>query len=154
MLWKVIQNLGLKVWPRGDCQQYYNIRAELSVINGLFLRKDQIVIPQSLRPEMRKRLHERHLSVDKYKRRARTAIYWPGINADIGQMVSGCDTCLKYQAKQPQEPMAITAVPDEPRQKVGTDLFNLDGKNYLLVTVRLLMSAKLIFIVLSRQEMG
>uniref|UniRef100_A0A3Q2Q1F1 Integrase catalytic domain-containing protein n=1 Tax=Fundulus heteroclitus TaxID=8078 RepID=A0A3Q2Q1F1_FUNHE len=29
--------------------------------------------------------------------------------------------------------MAITEIPDEPWQKVGTDLFYLDGKNYLLV---------------------
>ena len=48
-------------------------------------------------------------------------------------MVSRCATCLKHQAKQPKEPMAITEIPDEPWQKIGTDLFYLDGKNYLLV---------------------
>ncbi|KAF7643185.1 hypothetical protein LDENG_00243930, partial [Lucifuga dentata] len=116
-----------------DCQQYYNIRAELNVVNGLLLRENRIVIPQLLRPEMLKRLHEGHLSMEKCKRRARTAVYWPGINADIDRMVSSCETCLKHQAKQPKEPMAITNLPEEPWQKVGTDLFHLDGKNYLLV---------------------
>lgn len=82
---------------------------------------------------MLKRLHEGHLGMEKCKRRARTAVYWPGINSDIDRMVSGCDTCLKYQAKQPKEPMTITDIPDEPWQKVGTDLFYLDGKNYLVV---------------------
>lgn len=82
---------------------------------------------------MLKRLHEGHLGMEKCKRRARTAVYWPGINADIDRMVSSCETYLKHQAKQPKEPMAITDLPDEPWQKVGTDLFNLDGKNYLLV---------------------
>lgn len=24
-------------WPRGECQPYYNIRAELSVVNGLLV---------------------------------------------------------------------------------------------------------------------
>lgn len=64
---------------------------------------------------------------------ARTAVYWPGINADIDRMVSSCETCLKHQAKQPKEPLTITDLPEEPWQKVGTDLFHLDGKKYLLV---------------------
>ncbi|KAF7641973.1 hypothetical protein LDENG_00266950 [Lucifuga dentata] len=47
-------------------------------------------------------------------------------------MVSSCETCLKHQAKQPKEPMAIKDLPEKPWQKVGTNLFHLDGKNYLL----------------------
>ncbi|KAE8291509.1 Retrovirus-related Pol polyprotein from transposon 17.6 Protease [Larimichthys crocea] len=131
-LQRVIQLMN-EDWPRGECQQYYNIRGELSLVNGLLLRKNRIVIPQSLRPDMLKRLHEGHLGMEKCKRRARTSIYWPSINADIDRMVSRCATCLKHQAKQAKEPMAITEIPDEPWQKVGTDLFYLDGKNYLLV---------------------
>ncbi|XP_054864601.1 uncharacterized protein K02A2.6-like [Amphiprion ocellaris] len=120
-------------WPRGECQPYYNIRAELSVVNGLLLRQNRVVIPNSLREDMLKRLHEGHLGIEKCKRRARTAVFWPGINADIEKMVSSCDTCIKHQAKQPKEPLTVTDIPDEPWQKVGTDIFHLDGKNYLLV---------------------
>ncbi len=82
---------------------------------------------------MLKRLHEGHLGTEKCKRRARTAIYWPGINADVDRIVSTCDTCLKHRAKQQNEPMIVSDPPDEPWQKVGTDLFFLDGQNYLLV---------------------
>ena len=120
-------------WSRGECKQYYNIRGELSFVNGLLLRKNRIVIPQSLRADMLKRLHEGHLGMEKCKRRARTAVYWPSINSDIDSMVSRCATCIKHQAKQPKEPMILTEIPNEPWQKIGTDLFYLDGKNYLLV---------------------
>lgn len=116
-------------WPRGECQPYYNIRAELSVVNRLLVRQNRIVIPQSLRPEMLRRLHEGHLGIEKCKRRARTAIYWPGINADIEKISSTCDTCIKHLAKQPKEPLTLTDIPDEPWQKVGMDLFHLDGKH-------------------------
>ena len=132
VLQRVMKNLK-ENWPRGECLPYYNIRAELSVINGLLLRKNRIVIPQTLRKEMLKRLHEGHLGMEKCKRRARTSVYWPGINADINQMVSSCETCLKHHAKQQKEPMVTTDLPTMPWQKVGTDLFHLDGKNYLLV---------------------
>ena len=132
VLQRVMKNLK-ENWPRGECPSYYNVRAELSVINGLLLRKNRIVIPQSLRKEMLKRLHEGHLGMEKCKRRARTSMYWPGINTDIDKMVSSCETCLKHHAKQQKEPMVTTDLPAVPWQKVGTDLFHLDGKNYLLV---------------------
>ncbi|KAA8577518.1 hypothetical protein FQN60_009173 [Etheostoma spectabile] len=54
-------------WPRGECQQYYNIRGELSFVNGLLLRKNRVVISQSLRPDMLKRLHEGHLGMENCK---------------------------------------------------------------------------------------
>ncbi|KAL0152959.1 hypothetical protein M9458_051737 [Cirrhinus mrigala] len=38
-----------------------------------------------------------------------------------------------HHAKQQKEPMTISDQPDEPWQKVGTDLFFLDGQNCLLV---------------------
>ncbi|KAI7814577.1 hypothetical protein IRJ41_021834 [Triplophysa rosa] len=73
-------------WPRGTCSQYYNIRTELSVVKGLLLRQNRIVIPQSLRPDMMRRLHEGHLGAEKCKRRARIAVYWPRMNGDIDRM--------------------------------------------------------------------
>ncbi len=71
---------------------------------------------------MLKRLHEGHLGTEKCKRRARTAIYWPGINADIDRMVSTCDTCLKHRAKQQNEPMIVSDPLDEP--KLGLTYFS------------------------------
>lgn len=38
---------------------HYHIRAELTVVNGLLLRNNRVVIPQSLRPQMLKTLHEK-----------------------------------------------------------------------------------------------
>lgn len=109
-LQKVIKHMK-EGWRKGECQQYFNIRAELSLVNGLLLRNNRVVIPQSLRPEMLQRLHEGHLGIEKCKRRARTAVYWPGINADIDKMISNCETCLKYQSKQIKEPMILTDLP-------------------------------------------
>ncbi|KAL7859480.1 hypothetical protein SRHO_G00146270 [Serrasalmus rhombeus] len=88
---------------------------------------------QSLRPEILRQLHEGHLGIEKCKRRARSAVYWPGINEDIENMVGKCETCNKYQRKQAREPMVIPDLPIAPWEKVGTDLFHCNGKDYLLV---------------------
>lgn len=48
-------------------------------------------------------------------------------------MIQKCETCLKYHNKQTKELMLIADLPAAPWQKVGTDLFHLYGKDYLLV---------------------
>ncbi|XP_030587995.1 uncharacterized protein K02A2.6-like [Archocentrus centrarchus] len=131
-LQKVI-HLSQNGWSRGVCPGWYPVRADLCVANGLLLRQNRILIPQSMRRDMLQRIHEGHLGVEKCKRRAREAVYWPGINRDIEEMVQKCETCLKHRYKQQKEPMLIADLPTAPWQKVGTDLFHLHGKDYLLV---------------------
>ena len=42
--------------------------------------------------------------------------------------------CATYADKQPAESMVMTETPDLPWQKVGTDLFSLSGKDYMVTT--------------------
>ncbi|KAK7886282.1 hypothetical protein WMY93_025903 [Mugilogobius chulae] len=120
-------------WTKGVCPQFFPVRAELCMSNGLLLRNNRIVIPQTMRKDMLHRLHEGHLGVEKCKRRAREAIYWPGINKDIEEMIQKCEICLKHHYKQVKEPMLVPELPTAPWEKVGTDLFHLHGKDYLLL---------------------
>ena len=52
------------------------------------------------------------------------------MNEDIQQAVSRCQ---KHRSKQPQELLKHHDVPNELWAKVKTDLFHLNGKEYLLV---------------------
>jgi hypothetical protein len=56
---------------------YRNIRDELSVIDGIILKGDRIFVPLAMRKEMLKRIHHGHMGIEKSKRRARDALYWP-----------------------------------------------------------------------------
>lgn len=122
-----------KGWKKGTLPQYYPVRAELSVSNGLLLRQNRIVIPASMRQDILNRIHEGHLGIEKCRARAREAVFWPGINRDIEVMISKCDTCQRHRYKQAKEPMLIPEMLTEPWQKVGTDLFQVNGKDFLLV---------------------
>lgn len=46
----VIENMN-NGWPVGSCPLFYHIRGELSVVNGLLLKQNRIVIPLKLRKE-------------------------------------------------------------------------------------------------------
>ena len=111
---------------------YFNIRDELSIQDGLVLRGERIVIPVTLRKEMKETLHTSHLGIEGTLRRARECIYWPGMNQEIKQFISMCETCRSYEQQNQKETLMPHELPDRPWEKVGTDLFELDGKHYLI----------------------
>ena len=66
----------LKGWPGErhlfpeQVLDYWNFRDELTVVNGLNLKGQKIVIPSALRPKMLETLHQGHFGCEKTLRRA------------------------------------------------------------------------------------
>ena len=50
---------------------YFQIKDELSIVDGILLKVDGVLVPSSMRYDMLKRIHERHVGVEKSKARAR-----------------------------------------------------------------------------------
>ena len=115
------------------CKQYYPLRDELSVVNGILLKANRIVVPVSMRNEMLERIHDGHMGTEKSKQMAREVLFWPGMNSAIDSMTMNCEACIKYRYRQTKEPMMIMNDATAPWQKVGADLFQLGGKDYLIV---------------------
>ena len=112
---------------------YWNIRHDLSEAEGLIFKDHQLVIPTAMRRDMLNLIHESHLGIEKCKSRARAILFWPGMSNDIYEKVSKCATCATYKMKNQKEPMIAHHIPDRPWQKLGTDLCEHKGKNYLVV---------------------
>ena len=68
-------------------------RLNLSRVYGIIMNGTHIVIPKSLQAEYLKCLHTGHLSVSKCHARAKSTVYWPGIDQDITNLIGGCDVC-------------------------------------------------------------
>jgi len=111
---------------------YFDYRDELTVHDGILLRGDRVVIPVSMQRDMLQKVHAGHLGINSCLRRARELIFWPGMSADIRQMVQSCTVCLKYSDKQQPETLCRHEIPYRPWQKVGTDLFEIKGRHYLI----------------------
>ena len=125
-------------WPQHknklpDClQPYFNYRDELTIQDGIIVRSDKVVIPVSMRSEMKRKVHVGHLGINSCVRRARQLIYWPGMSAEIRAFVATCDTCATYSHRQPQESLSLHELPERPWEKVGTDIFTIHNRNYLV----------------------
>ena len=71
--------------------------------------------------------------MEKCKLRAKTCMYWKGINADIEFTVKTCSVCKTNQSSQQAETLRPLDNPDGLWQVLATDLFHLDGNDYVFV---------------------
>jgi transposase InsO family protein len=100
--------------------------------DGLIFKGDRVVIPVKLRKDITTRIHASHIGVEGCLRRAREAVYWPGMNAEVKDTISKCDTCNTYSTKQQKETLIPHDIPERPWSKVGSDIMEFDGQEYLI----------------------
>ncbi|CAB3986195.1 Transposon Ty3-G Gag-Pol poly [Paramuricea clavata] len=90
----------LKGWPDkrsdvpGQARQYFGVRDELTVQEGLIFRGERMLVPNDLRKQMIQRIHSTHIGADGCLGRARESIYWPGLTRDIKDHTAQCDVCF------------------------------------------------------------
>jgi hypothetical protein len=113
-------------------REYWTIRDELAILDGIVYRGMRIVVPPSLRKEMLMQIHETHQGITKCKQRARKSLYWPGMSGQIEELIKDCDACNTFQNKQHSESLIPTKTPSIPWNKIASDIFHWEDKNYLL----------------------
>ena len=64
-------------------RHFWGARDELSIDNGLLLKRTRVCIPPALLKRTLADLHGAHQGVDRIQAQAREAVYWPGIDSDI-----------------------------------------------------------------------
>ena len=111
---------------------YFNHRDELSVEDRLIFRGQIIIVPASLRNETLSQIHKGHMGVTKSVERAKDSLFWPGMVKQVTDYVLNCPVCLTHRNSNAKEPMIPSEFPDRPYQKLGADIFQFDGQNYLL----------------------
>ena len=55
------------------------------------------------------------------------------MTTDITALISNCPACQKFQSKQPPETLRNDLPTTQPWTSLATDIFELNGKSYLIV---------------------
>lgn len=111
---------------------FFSFKDEITVQDGLLFKGQRVIIPRSLRTILKTQIHTSHIGIEGCLRRAREAIYWPGMSADIKEYISTCEICGRFDSTQQPECLQSLEVPKRPWQNVSTDIFTLSGKDYLV----------------------
>ena len=115
---------------------YWTFREELTIDDGLVLKGTHIVIPTTKREAILRQIHNSHLGLTKCKLHAKQAVYWPGQNEQLEQLILNCQLCLKYSRSKKKTDECFTLgqeVPLTPWTKLATDLFHFEGQSNLLL---------------------
>ena len=125
-------------WPdspsklNADLREFYNFRDELVIEDGILFKGVRIYVPSESRNEVLQRIHSSHIGIQGCLRRAREAVFWPGMVKDITRLVTSCDVCAKVQSDQSKEPLTPHELCDRPWQRVGVDLFEYNNISYMI----------------------
>lgn len=112
---------------------YWDYRDEITIEENLLFKKGKVIIPAKLRKLMLTTLHRCHQGIEKTKRFARDVIFWPGVIAEIHDMVSRCEIRSRHRNCNSKEPLMSHRVPERPWQRVWADLFYEQNKTHLLL---------------------
>ena len=126
-------------WPENikdlepENRNFWSYREELGIENGIIFKGPQVLIPKSLQKGILQQLHRGHQGVEKTRLLARESVYWQNINTDIEKMIQECDACQETRPANNKEPLIPHEIPQAPWKKLGTDIFEINGKHYLLI---------------------
>ncbi|ROT64449.1 hypothetical protein C7M84_017609 [Penaeus vannamei] len=106
---------------------FYCVKNRLAVAGGLVTYTFgqgcvRLVIPEALRGQIAANLHASHQGLDSMLRRARQAIYWPGIEGDLQYHRASCNSCNANAPSQLPEPLLLTPPLEFPFQQTVANL--------------------------------
>jgi hypothetical protein len=78
-------------------------------------------------------IHDGHFGETKSVLRAKSAVYWPGWEDQVKNMVASCAVCQENMCRNPKQPLYPVRLPDYAFQMVSADIFHFESVNYLLL---------------------
>ena len=116
----VLREIIYSGWPEKQkhvsvpLRKYWAYHDELSIENGLIIKAERVITPESQRDNILEKIHEAHQGVAKCQLQAKACVLWLNINKDIEAKVQKCEICQESQNTQTKETVEPHEVPTRP----------------------------------------
>ena len=125
-------------WPTAVDESllgYFNRRHEISVEGGCLLWGIRVIVPEKLQKRVLDELHKDHLGIVRMKSKARSYVWWPGVDQNIEDLVRSCLACQEVRNTPPTAPLHPWLWPTKPWRRIHIDFAGPFLKRmFLLVT--------------------
>lgn len=132
-----VKKLVLQGWrPQENIEfkPYEQRRDELSVVDGCIIWGNRVIVPQPGRARVIDMLHEGHPGISRMKALARSAVWWPGLDAQLETKVKSCRACQEAQKTPPKSVLHPWEWPTRPWARVHVDFFGpFSGKHFFIL---------------------
>ena len=82
---------------------------------------------------MLKKIYKAHQGSDSSLQKVQEVLFWPGMSADISQTCDPREVCAQFRVQKTKEPMKSYSVSELPWATISVNLFQLEGKNYIVI---------------------
>ena len=113
------------------CWQHHEL---LTVEYGLVFCGETFIISPSEREKVLGTLPQSHQGITKTQLLGHSCIFWPGLKKAI-YALQQCETCMRFQAQNAAAPLRPMHTPSHPWQICPSDIFTLDGVDFLIFAV-------------------
>ena len=123
-------SLATNDWTSEDVKMYKNVRQEIAENDGILLRQNQIILPNSLRTCAINISHRGHLGITKTKGLLRSKVYWPNMSKDVET-----NACQAVTNSEKPEPLKPSPLPTAPWCEISVDFHGPlpSGENLLVI---------------------
>lgn len=135
---KVVTYLN-KGWPpykkdiKDGTNKYWEVKDELTYADELLFYGNRIVIPESERQNVIKKLHSSHQGVSSCQYKAKPVLFWPSMMKDIEEFILRCTICQQYSKANKEQPLKPHKISELPWNKIGLDFAKIKNKDYLMI---------------------
>ncbi|KAL8570113.1 hypothetical protein ACOMHN_033792 [Nucella lapillus] len=126
-------------WPdheRGvpsDVKCFFPFRDKLVIENDVVMKGQRAVVPKALRSTYIAVFHKGHMGAERTRLLASDIVFCPKMRQDIEDAVSQCSACNSCKAHLQKQPLMNHPVPELPWSSLAADIFDWNGKQYLVV---------------------
>ena len=125
-------------WPEKhliptDLLPYYTHCSDILFCEVILLKNDRTIERTTFQAEKKSLIHQGHIGITNFKKRARQSLSWPLMNSKIEDMIKKCPTSLTFRNYQTSEPIINHPIPNQAWTKNAADSFRLYGHYYLLI---------------------
>jgi hypothetical protein len=115
-----------------------SVMSALSVIDGVLLRGERLVVPKKLQEKVVEIAHEGYQGITKTKSYLRSRLWFPGMDIMTERIIRGCRLCQIATPQTVRMPLKMPPLPNETMEKVAADFYRPlpTGEYLLLVTCK------------------